>query len=457
MTEIASLDELRELSDSILKEAKKQGAEQAQVTVNSNENIATRYGEKHITQNTQRNSVNFTLRIQIGQKIGLYQGSKPDQSNLSTMVDDAISLAKFSVPDPEFPGFVETQPNYTKSSRIIIEMSPQEISEAIKIVISTASAVNNKITSVAGNLNYNATRFLLANTYGLEAISEGSTISGVVNTAATQGDGESRSAAMIAAVKFDDLDIETVAQEVAERAVKGLNQSEIDIGTYETVLGHNAVVELLGHLSFATSSTMLITHQSPFKDRLGEKVFDKKFTVRDATDDPNHFSAKQWDYDGVPSPGLNFVDQGVIKDFAYNIRNSAKLGTENNGKDIGTYPLFTALSVKTGSKSEEELIASIDDGVYITNLFYTNFINMPEGTLTGLTKDGLFRIKNGELTDSIKNMRFSDSLFSLFATAEPANNSRYMLHQLYGTYFGLATKTPSIKLGAFNFSSKGKH
>lgn len=67
MTEIASLDELRELSDSILKEAKKQGAEQAQVTVNSNENIATRYGEKHITQNTQRNSVNFTLRIQIGQ------------------------------------------------------------------------------------------------------------------------------------------------------------------------------------------------------------------------------------------------------------------------------------------------------------------------------------------------------------------------------------------------------
>ena len=83
---------------------------------------------------------------------------------------------------------------------------------------------------------------------------------------------------------------------------------------------------------------------------------------------------ESFDFDGVPSPGVDYIDEGVIKDFAYNLRNAKKLGAENNGKDIGTFPLFTAPSMKAGTKSEEDLISSIDDGVYITNLFYTNFI-----------------------------------------------------------------------------------
>jgi predicted Zn-dependent protease len=82
---------------------------------------------------------------------------------------------------------------------------------------------------------------------------------------------------------------------------------------------------------------------------------------------------------------------------------------------------------------------------------------MPEGSITGLTKDGLFRIKDGEIIGSLKNMRFTDTLFSMLKVAEPSSNINQKLHSTYGNLFGLAGKVPSLKLGEFNFSSKGKH
>ena len=215
MTQIASLESLQDWAQLILKEARTQGADQAQVIITSQENIGTRFGEKHITQNTQRNQINFLLRTQIGQKIGIYQGSKPNQKNLSTLVKDAISLTKFSVPDPEFPGFLEEQPNYPKSSKKIIEMTPQDISDAIKQTISAASSVDaKKISAVAGNLNYIASRSFLMNSYDVAASNEGSVISSVVNVAATNGSGESRSSSFNAAVTFENLKVENRALEL---------------------------------------------------------------------------------------------------------------------------------------------------------------------------------------------------------------------------------------------------
>ena len=119
-----------------------------------------------------------------------------------------------------------------------------------------------------------------------------------------------------------------------------------------------------------------------------------------------------------------------------------------------TIPVFNCFNLQTSSSiSEEKLISTVDNGVYVSNLFYNNFVNAPEGLCTGLTRDGLFKIENGEITGSLKNMRWTDSVQNIFSEIELANNATQALHPLYP----FISVNPSIKTEKFTFSSKGKH
>ena len=115
-------------------------------------------------------------------------------------------------------------------------------------------------------------------------------------------------------------------------------------------------------------------------------------------------------------------------------------------------PMFVSNTIAPGTKNEEEIIKSIDSGIYIVDLFYNNFVNPPEGLCTGLTKDGLFKIEHGEIVGSLTNMRWTDTIESIFKSVEIANNSIQI-----GGFFVGSTITPSIKTDKFTFTSAGKH
>lgn len=450
------IDQLYEYANNILVEAKNQGAESAQVQIFDSVDIGTRYGEKHITQNVYKKEISFELKTQIENKIGTYTGPFPLKKNLSKYINDAVTLTRFSAPDPEFPGFLDQQPHYIPLQTTLTDMNAQTLAETISNIIDRASNSSPLINSVAGNLHYTFTSDVFLNSYEVEASNQKSIISGVINIAATKNEEESRSTKSIAGININNLNIDMIVDEVAQRALLGLNQTEIDPGHYEAVLGHGAVEAILRFVVEATSSEGVITHTSFLKDVIGEQIFDTRLTLIDDTYNPDHFAGHRYDNEGVPSPPITFIEKGILKDYAYNRRNARKLNTESNGRNStgfsGERPIYSSVVLSKGSKTEQELIAQIDNGVYITNLFYNNFVDPPEGTCTGLTRDGLFRIKNGEIVGALKNMRWSDSIKSIFQQVEPANNSL----QVAGFFFG-SMITPSIRVGSFNFSSKGKH
>ena len=110
--------------------------------------------------------------------------------------------------------------------------------------------------------------------------------------------------------------------------MRGLNQGDLEPGKYNAILSHDAIMELMFHFGLASSSNMLINYQSPFKDKLGEKLFDERLSITDATEDPTHIASQPFDSEGVPSPQIDYIENGIIKDFAYDRRNAKKLGVE---------------------------------------------------------------------------------------------------------------------------------
>ena len=74
-------------------------------------------------------------------------------------------------------------------------------------------------------------------------------------------------------------------------------------------------------------------------------------------------------------------------------------------------PIPFALSIGSGDAgSTEELADLVGDGIYVTRLHYLSIVNPREGVITGMTRDGTFRIRGGKVADPLVNLRFTVSV-----------------------------------------------
>src|SRR6266498_3610986 len=71
-------------------------------------------------------------------------------------------------------------------------------------------------------------------------------------------------------------------------------------------------------------------------------------------------------------------------------------------------PLPYALSVAAGdAESVDDLAELVGDGIYVTRLYYLGVVHPREGVVTGMTRDGTFRIRNGKVGEPLVNLRFT--------------------------------------------------
>jgi predicted Zn-dependent protease len=69
--------------------------------------------------------------------------------------------------------------------------------------------------------------------------------------------------------------------------------------------------------------------------------------------------------------------------------------------------------------------------------------------ITGMTRDGVFMIENGELAYPVKNLRFTMPYVTVLANVEAVGSSSHLLVSEYG---GLSTRVPALKVHGFAFS-----
>jgi predicted Zn-dependent protease len=103
-----------------------------------------------------------------------------------------------------------------------------------------------------------------------------------------------------------------------------------------------------------------------------------------------------------------------------------------------------------GTKTVDELIASSEYAVLVTRFWYIRTVDPKTMLLTGLTRDGVFEIKDGKITRPVKNFRFNESPMNILkniselGAAEKAVGSEtddFPIH------------VPAMKVDNFNFSS----
>ena len=133
---------------------------------------------------------------------------------------------------------------------------------------------------------------------------------------------------------------------------------------------------------------------------------------------------------------------------------SASPGSTESANGIGPHARKEAGG---DAGSPEELAELVGDGIYVTRLHYLSIVDPREGVITGMTRDGTFRIRGGKVAEPLVNLRFTVSVPELLRevpglTREPilANTNDF-----YGARYPYGVLAPSLATARFNVTGIG--
>jgi PmbA protein len=215
---------------------------------------------------------------------------------------------------------------------------------------------------------------------------------------------------------LDALNVEDDIRRYAEW-VKGFTKvSKVEPGKYNIIVSPVVAGNLFNYLGFLLSGYSIMMHNSPFVDKLGEKVLDESISLEDNPLLPGNPGYAPFDMEGVPTRDVLLVDNGVIKSYLHNLVTANKFGVDSTGHAGFITPLPHSLILEPKSGSDiDSLLRDVGAGILISNVWYTRFQNYAEGDFSTLQRDVAFLFKDGEFSRVLSGIRVSDNIVRLFS------------------------------------------
>jgi len=266
--------------------------------------------------------------------------------------------------------------------------------------------------------------------------------------------------AALASYDWNRIDSEALTERAIQKCVASRNPVALEPGRYTVILEPQAVADLIEPLirSLGAREEAERPGQSPWylgpdehlglhRSKLGTKVVDSRISISHDPSDPLLGIVAS----PVETPGpVTWIDRGVLTNLGYRFETDVKW---LEGWHTLRGPL--AYRMSGGDTTIEEMIASTRRGLLVTR--FSNVRRLDERSLlcTGLTRDGLWLIENGQITKAVKNFRFTESplfvLNSVDQLGEPVPVFRPVLHPFLG---GPAPAiVPALKARDFSFTS----
>jgi predicted Zn-dependent protease len=331
---------------------------------------------------------------------------------LKNGVKQAEDLAAISHPNPEdMPALpAQSYPSLSNFDGYTASVRGDVMVPQVQAVL--AGALKNKLVA-AGFIQRSANAVGIGNKAGLFGYHTytDSSLSHTMRNA----EGTSSGWASQSSVSVKDLDGEQQARVSIEKCLRGINRKKLDPGKYTVVLEPAAVADLVGWLGAAFDARdaeqgqSFLSKPSPEAGQgkgagptfLGEKLFPEIITLRS---DPFHpkLASTPWGQSLLPSEKISWIERGVVRNLYYD-----RFWAEKAGKK--PTPDTANLVLDGQDNSLSDLIASVERGLLVTRFWYIRVVQPKTWQLTGLTRDGVFMIENGKVTDPITNFRWNES------------------------------------------------
>ena len=429
------------ICETVLDHAKAAGADDAQVSLDNGIESHARFADNRITTSGRSDDVDITATVWVARRRGAATVNDISAAALKLLATDAVQIARLSpvqreyVPTvgpanyPEGRGFSEATANIDVTARARTLQAILDVCRTQKITgagFHTARASASATATANGNRRYfRSTRADLSVT----ARTPDGTGSGYYS-----GD------------HFDlsRLDAERIAREAVNKAVRSRNPQPIEPGNYPVILEPQAVSDLIGTLTGTFDARPAEEGRSAFsakdgKTHLGEPMFSERLNLYSDPNPPELPTATATN-EGVPATRLSLVKGGVIENLVY-----GRYWAQEKKRDATAGPTNFILESTQAATAMDEMIKGMKRGLLITRFWYVRLVDPRTLVLTGLTRDGLWWVENGQIKNPVRNLRFNQGVLAMLA---PWNVEAIGPAQRLAPYM-----VPALKLSSFTFTS----
>jgi len=398
-----------------------------------------------------------SLRVVHDHQVGVAATSDLSRAGIRRLVRTAQGLARVAPPDEKFPEFAAStgRVRATAYSATTARLSPEAQARLAEAALSGARSVQPE-GRIAGVVNVGSEVLALANTSGLERVAPRSAAQ--ISVLVDRPDLEVPVSGWDEGAHWDAdaLDAARLGRAAAERVPRGRAESA-PAGRYRVVLSGPAVSDLLGffaHLGF--NSRGAEEGWSCLKNRRGKRVAPTFVDLADDGTSPRSLP-RSIDYEGTPKRPVRLLDHGTAGPPVSDRRSAARAGTAPTGHgtlpespwgDWGATP--GNLILAPGDASFDDLVRTVGDGVLVTRLHYVRVVHPARSIITGMTRDGTYRIRRGEIGPALRNFRFTESVLAALGSIEQVGRATRRYSDERG---GSAVTTPALALGTFHFTS----
>ncbi|MFF9062817.1 metallopeptidase TldD-related protein [Streptomyces sp. NPDC014882] len=261
---------------------------------------------------------------------------------------------------------------------------------------------------------------------------------------------------------FRDVDPAALDAELAVRLGWAERRIELPAGRYETLLPPTAVADLMIYQLWSSSGRDAAEGRTVFSrpgggTRLGEKLAGLPLTLRSDPAEPGLESAPfvvahssggdQSVFDnGLPIRATEWISGGELK----------QLTTSRHGAALTGLPVAPGADNLIldggGDRSLKDMVASTRRGLLLTCLWYIREVDPATLLLTGLTRDGVYLVEDGEVVGEVTNFRFNESPVDVLRRATEAGRTEKTLPREWSDWF-TRSAMPALRVPEFNMSS----
>ena len=434
-------DEALKICEAVLDHARAAGAEDASVTLDNSVESHARFADNRVTTSGRSEDLDITATVWVGKRRGAATVNDSSPAALKQIAADAVQIARISPVQREYVptlgaleygpdrGFAAAtaEPDLNARARAL-----QGVLEACRAARVTGAGFHSARASASASATANGNRRYFRNSRA--------DLSVTARTPDGTGSG------YYAGDHFDlsRIDAQHIAQEAVDKAVKSRNPQPIEPGNYPVILEPQAVSDLLGFLTGAFDARTAEEGRSAFsakdgKTHLGEAMFSDKVNLYS---DPNHteLPVSPATNEGVPATRLSLVKNGVIENFTY-----SRYWAQEKKRDATPGPVNFILESTNTPATMDEMIKGMKRGLLISRFWYVRLVDPRTLVLTGLTRDGLWWVENGQIKNPVRNLRFNQSVLAMLA---PWNVEAIGQSQRNAPYM-----VPALRLSSFTFTS----
>lgn len=381
------------------------------------------------------NESNFAmgLRVFIDKKVGnSFINNLNDENSL---LENAIKSAKLGeIQDFELPSSKNIPEVKLYDENVISFTKEMAIEKGVEIIKKLKKVDKNAKISV--NISKAVKTNFLANTNGFSASYSETSFSFYINMTYVHKDG--RILSVSEGDSFSRLEIgeiDKMCDSLIEKYTNAKTEVKVKTGYFPVLFSPDALSLLVYPLEIAANGKNLYKKVSILENKLGEKIASEAFSIWDNPLYNFGISSYPFDDEGVIPEKLTIIENGVFKNFIFDLFTASKLNKKSTGhaqRSVSSLPSpsFSNIFIEKGEHSLKDMLSSIDYGIWVFEFLGEGMSNILAGDFSVNIELG-YLIEKGKIKGRVKDTMLSGNSFEAIKNISMIENQIHKKGDLY--------------------------